>query len=396
MQPPDSSPRSYDVAIVGAGPAGSAAALFLARAGARVALIEKERWPRYKTCGGGVVARGRDVLPADVAIPVEHACRAAEAHFLESDLHFRVERETPIVSMTMRAELDRSIADAAVASGAELLSECALIELREDGGGVDLETARGTMRAGCVVGADGVLSTVARKAGWTQPVATMAALEAEVRVTPGAAARFAGTARFDFEAMPKGYGWVFPKRDHLSCGVLTTERGIGGLHAALDRYLERVGIGARIAEERHGYLIPVRPRREGCARGRVLLAGDAAGFADALTGEGITIAMRSGRIAAEALIEAGFGAGAAALYERRLRRSGFRRELWIARMLAWVLYRRPKLAREAFRRRGETLCEAMTDVFVGRRTYASLVAWPGSYVRLARRPRRSARTATSA
>jgi len=369
---------SFDVAVVGAGPAGSTAALLLARGGKRVALIERETLPRYKTCGGGVVGRAFRILPSDVKIPVEHECFAAEANFLESGMCFRVEREVPIVSMTMRADLDQALADAAVASGAELLAPCALVDLKQEADGVDLETSRGRLRAAWVIGADGVLSTVARKAGWKDPLKTIPALEAEVRVPVEVHAKFAGIARFDFEAMEAGYGWVFPKREHLSCGILTMDRGVGGLHRELDRYLERVGVAPRSSEERHGYVIPVKPRR-GCARGRVLLVGDAAGLADPLTGEGISIGMKSAKLAAEALAE---GSGASG-YVRALRRE-LLPELRVARALAWVTYRRRALARTLFRKRGATITARVADVFLGRRTFTSLVSRPSSYFELIR------------
>jgi geranylgeranyl reductase family protein len=370
----------FDVAVVGAGPAGATAALLLAREGVRVALIEKEALPRYKTCGGGVVGRAFRILPEDVAIPVEHACHAAEANFLDSGLGFRVSRDVPIVSMTMRADLDKALVDAAVASGAELLAPCTLLDLEQDPDGVDLHTSSGLVRAGWVVGADGALSTVARKAGWTHPLRTIPALEAEIAVPADVHARFAGVARFDFEAMEAGYGWVFPKREHLSCGILTTERGVGGLREALERYLARVGLSSPAPDELHGYVIPARPRRGGFVRGRVLLAGDAAGLADPLTGEGISIGIWSGTLAARALARA---EPDPSRYVRSLRRE-LLPELRIARALAWVTYRQARLARPLLRRRGKVFTERLTDVFLGERTYGSLVGKPSSYLSLLR------------
>jgi flavin-dependent dehydrogenase len=135
-----------------------------------------------------------------------------------------------------------------------------------------------------------------------------------------------------------------------------------------------------LSAERHGYVIPVKPRRGGCVRGRVLLAGDAAGFADALTGEGISIGIWSGRRAAEAL------AGAVpdpARYARAVRRE-LLPELRTARTLSWITYRQPKLARTLLRRRGRAFVERLTDVFLGERTYASLVRKPSSYLSLLR------------
>jgi len=372
----------YDVAVVGSGPAGATAALHLARAGRRVALIERETIPRYKTCGGGVVGRAFKHLPKGVAIPVEQACASAEAGFLESGMRFRVRREAPIVSMTMRSELDRALAAAAVLSGAELLAPCALSDLRQDAESVEIDTSRGVLRARFVIGADGVLSTVARKAGWKRAPRTIGALEVEARVPAEIHARFAGVARFDFEAMEAGYGWVFPKREHLSCGILTMRRGAGGLHEALDRYLERAGVAPVIAEERHGYVIPVRPRPGGFVRGRVLLAGDAAGLADALTGEGISIAMASGRLAAEAILE-GEPSRVQRAYERSLRREILGELRW-GRVLAWITYRHPRLLRKLLRRRGQAFCERLTDVYLGERTYRSMLTRPSSYWRLLR------------
>src|SRR5260370_17805768 len=96
----------FDVAIIGRGPAGAIAALSLAQRGLKVVMLEKERLPRYKTCGGGLVERGLKLLPADVGGAVQQRYRSAELHFLDDDLQFTAERAVPIVSMTMRAQLD--------------------------------------------------------------------------------------------------------------------------------------------------------------------------------------------------------------------------------------------------------------------------------------------------
>src|SRR3954466_14160689 len=92
----------FDAIVVGAGPSGSSAARDLAERGARVALLEKARLPRYKTCGGGLTYRTVRELrlpPSDV---VEHESHAIELNFLASGLSFRVQRNRPVISMTMR------------------------------------------------------------------------------------------------------------------------------------------------------------------------------------------------------------------------------------------------------------------------------------------------------
>ncbi len=149
-------------------------------------------------------------------------------------------------------------------------------------------------------------------------------------------------------------------------------RGAGHLHRDLAQYLTALDIVPR-AVERHGFVIPVRPRAEGCARHRVLLVGDAAGFADPVTAEGISLAARSGRLAAAAIVQAG-------LDEARVRagyRAGLRpllADLRVARGLARLLYDHPRARRWLFRRVGQRLVDAMTDVFLGVRTYRGSLA----------------------
>ena len=88
------------------------------------------------------------------------------------------------------------------------------------------------------------------------------ALECEVTLSSAEMEPLMQTARFDFGFVPAGYAWVFPKRDHLSIGVLTTKRGAANLPEYYRRYLDLLGIGKPLREEKHGYMIPCRPREE--------------------------------------------------------------------------------------------------------------------------------------
>jgi flavin-dependent dehydrogenase len=176
---------------------------------------------------------------------------------------------------------------------------------------------------------------------------------------------------------------VFPKATHLSVGVgvFTRAGGRRRLRDELARYLARVGLGEARAIRVRGAPIPVRPRRD-AVRGRVLLAGDAAGLADPLTGEGISLAIRSGRLAAESLLAAQLDPRATArAYLAALRRD-ILAELRIARGLAWVLYGRPGLVRHLVPRLGQLAGEALTEVVAGRRTYRDLVGSARAWRRL--------------
>lgn len=369
---------SFDVAIVGAGPAGSCAAIHLARGGARVALLEKQRLPRPKVCGGGLVARARRQLPAGAELPIERACRTVEVR--HGDLRFSVTESEPVVELAMRADLDAALAREAARAGCDVRDACEVVALERRTHEIALATDHGDVRARHVIAADGVHSPTARLAGWTGALDAIPAIEAEIDVGPSALGDRAANAVFDFGDAPAGYAWTFPKRAHLSAGVLTTERGRGGLRAELDRYVARLGLD-RHASEARGWLIPTRPRTDGFARQRVLLAGDAAGLADPVTAEGISLALWSGRLAAESVLA--HAGDASRAYERALARE-ILPELRVARALAHVLYRRPRVTRALFERAGPSLARALADVVAGRTSYRALVRSPTNWLRLVR------------
>jgi len=374
---------AVDVVVVGAGPAGATAALVLARAGVGVALIDRAPLPRDKTCGGGVVTRALESLPCGVAVPVERRLGRVESRFVDAGIAVTVEREAPLVHMAMRAPLDLAMAEAARDAGAALRAPCTLERVRLTPDHVEVETSHGPLRARFLVAADGATGPTARAAGWTEPLASVPALEAEVEMPPRLLARFTDRARFDLGVPAGGYGWVFPKADHLSVGVGVFTPGAARrrLRDELARYLHVVGLGDGRVLRVRGAPIPVRPRRD-AARGRVLLVGDAAGLADPLTGEGISLAIRSGRLAAESLLRARLEPRAAVRAYLTSLRGDILGDLRIARGLAWVLYRRPGLARRLVPRLGQLAGEALTEVVAGHRTYRTLVGSAQAWWRL--------------
>lgn len=374
------------VAVVGAGPAGCAAALHLARAGLDVVLLEQSTLPRAKVCGGGLVRRARHHVPGDVVFPVERECRRVTMRFCDGGFAHTVEREEPIVTLTMRADLDEALARAAERSGARLFAPCAVQGLELGSDCVRLSTPIGTVRAEFVVLATGATSPCVRAAGFDAPIHAIPALEAEVQVVEHVHRAFDDAARFDFGGIATGgYGWVFKKREHLSCGILSMQRGPARLRERLARYLEDAGIRDVARIDVQGYVIPVRPRAGGFARGRVLLVGDAAGLADPVTAEGISLGLHSGKLAARALVACTSPRDVAHEHDRAIRRE-IGSELRVARALAGILYHRPRLSRALFRHAGARLCEAMADVTAGMRTYRSLVASPRAWTKLVAGP----------
>lgn len=373
---------TYDVIVVGSGPAGSITAWRLARAGVRVAVVEKAALPRYKTCGGGIIGRTRQALPIDVRHVIEQDCHAAQLHVGSKGVSFTTRRSLPIVSMTMRDQFDYALLSAAQAGGAVVYQRCLVEDVVYHGDCVTVSTSRGETKAKFLVAADGALSRVARKVGMVDGRVLIPALEYEVTIPQERLDRFCGVARFDFGILPHGYAWAFPKRRHLSIGVLSMVQREGELKRAIMQYLDLLGCRDMTQIERHGFVIPIRPRKGPLMKHRVLLVGDAAGFADPVTGEGISFAVRSGQLAAQSLVDGNLEENAVQEQYTRSVAESLMPELRAGRLLARLLYDFPRLRSWAFLQQGQRLSEAVTDVMAGTRTYCDLTGLPQAFVRL--------------
>jgi geranylgeranyl reductase family protein len=293
--------EQFDVLVVGAGPAGSAAALQLARGGAQVLLAEKARFPRDKPCGGGLTGRALRYAPCDVSPVVEHV---VDRFVLRVGYGRRFARgsERPLVLMTQRRRLDAFLAEQAVAEGAELRDGAGVSGVALDPSGVSARVGSSLVRASYVVGADGANGIVARAAGLGDGIRRGVALEGNVPWSELEQAPFAATAWVELGVVPGGYGWVFPKGDHANLGV-------GGWHAEgprlrthLARLAREHGLDPSSLQDVRGHRLPMRRLGEAVARDRVLLVGDAAGLVDPLSGDGIYEAFVSAKLASEAIL----------------------------------------------------------------------------------------------
>ena len=373
---------TYDVIVVGSGPAGSIAAWRLARAGVQVAVLEKAALPRYKTCGGGIVGRAIQALPIDVHHVIEQDCHTAQLHLFTKGVFFTTHRPSPIVSMTMRDQFDYALLSAAQAGGAVVHQRCSFEDLSYHGDCVRVSTSMGEMKARFVLAADGALSRVARKAEMADGRILVPALEYEVTMPQKQLDRFYGVARFDFGILPHGYAWAFPKRQHLSIGILSMVQREGELKRTIITYLDLLGCRDVAQIEHHGFVIPIRPRTGPFMKHRVLLVGDAAGFADPVTGEGISFALRSGQSAAQSLIDGNLEEQAVQEKYTRSLAESLMPELRAGRLFARLLYDFPRLRSWAFVQQGQRLCEAVTDVMAGTRTYRDLALKPKTLLSL--------------
>ncbi len=356
--------KSFDIIIVGSGPAGGMAAYEVAKGGLRVGILEKETLPRYKTCGGGLVFRGREMLPFDISSVIETEFNDLFIYFDHLDQPLFAKRDYPVVTMVMRDSFDQLIINEAGKFGAELLEQHKLkaIHFKEE---IILETTQGEISCKYLIAADGVLGPTAKLAGWEETRKTIPALEYEIEVDQESFERLSQEARFDIDAIPKGYGWCFPKKNHLSVGVGTFEKRKVNLRSYYQEYLKTLGIKEVRSEQAHGFQVPVSPRTDGFVRNNVFLTGDSAGFADPLTAEGITNALYSGALAGQAIakhFEDGHAAAQAYLDALNVR---LLPELKFTGYLAHLFYHQKKIRNFLMKQNGQRYCEKITDVYTG-------------------------------
>lgn len=336
----------FDAIVVGAGPAGSTAARFMAAAGLRVLVLEKGGWPRAKVCGGGVTGRAAAALGLRLDPAVERRI-ARLAVSCRGRTLFHLDYGRPLIFMVMRSRLDALLMEAAERAGARFLPRSRVVSLAPGRRAVVVGTADGRRYAGrYLVGADGVHSAVAKLAGLATGKPLSLALEWEV-IPAGGLTRWSDVLALDSGVVPSGYGWIFPKAHHLSVGVGGAAQGMAALRAAAERMLRAYGVRGAVAERRGYWLSAGWPPVE-VQRGRVLLIGDAAGLVDPFLGEGIYYAAWSGRLAAEAVAEALRSGGEPAYGERvtadmlpELRRA-HRLMRWFYRWHRPLPHRRPR------------------------------------------------------
>lgn len=334
---------SFDVAIVGAGPAGAVLARRLAAAGLKTVLFEKERLPRYKTCGGGVQHRVAKLLGDDLA-PVVRT--TVDRIVFTYRLTRPIERVSPVpvIHMVMRDEFDAYLVDQAAKAGAEVRDRTRVDRVDCAPDGVLLTTAAGTVRAAIVVGADGANSRVARDVGLAGGVDLDLALEAEIATPDRFRDRWATTALLDLGSLPSGYGWLFPKGAGLSVGVGSPFHYRDRLRPYFERLRRYLQLDDAPLERFSGHQLTLRRPGAPIVAGRALLVGDAAGLVDPFTGEGLLGAVVSARLATEPVIRAAGGAiEALREYQTAVDRE-LMPELLEARIVLRVFDRMPGLA----------------------------------------------------
>jgi len=341
-----------DVLIVGGGPAGAAAGREAARRGLSAVLFEKEVLPRVKPCGGGLSEAGIEEL--DEPLPEYlKLCEVSGLRLIYGNHTLEADAGRRIATMISRAAFDHYLVRRAVDAGVALHEGERALRFEERDDRIRLHTDRGVYEGRLLVVAEGSQGKLARMVRERDGkgrygVAVVAEIPLSLDGLPGGHSRTRPEVYFD--AMDGGYGWVFPQGDVCSAGVgsftghPTLPRRV--FRAFLDRCRFPAGVPSR------GHVIPVGGFGRVLRRGRVLLAGDAAGFVDPFSGEGISYALRSGRLAGEAVADAlngGRPVEALRRYERRCRRE-FEIPFRCSRIVSQLFYRFPGYFFRAFDR----------------------------------------------
>jgi geranylgeranyl reductase family protein len=368
-------PGTHDLIVIGGGPAGSAAARRAVQLGSHTLLVEKQRFPRYKPCGGALSEHAMSCLDFEIPRCIqERDIFGARVHFAGHAGQQR--RRNRIATLVTRSRLDDYLLQEAREAGAEMRMGEKVVLVHENPTQVEVRTSDSIYQARAVIiaeGAHGKLKHAVRRPDRPSEYGVCVVTEIEERNE--VIERYLHDAiELHFGIARGGYGWVFPHDGHYSVGV-------GGLAAALPdpKRTMRFFLQSRGFEGQHRlsvHVVPIGGVTRRVARSRILLAGDAAGFVDPFLGEGMAYAIRSGQLAAEVAhryLVRRDEPSRVREYSSRCERE-FGQNLRYSLVLSRLMHRFPRVFFEILAGHDDALARFL-EVAAAERTYKSYLAW---------------------
>jgi geranylgeranyl reductase family protein len=294
--------RSFDAAVIGAGPAGSVCAWELARSGVDTVLVDRSRFPRDKTCGGAVGGGAATLLTACGILDSSALDDLVIRDHYSMQCFWRLEplriytSAGPPIRLVDRGAFDAALLERARDAGVEVVEGDPFAVLER--GSIRL---RSGSRLGFrkIVGADGAHSAVARSALGCGPARRGFGLEFFLPARGGLDDRL----QIHFGLEPYGYGWVFPRGEDVCVGLGRCDRYArpSKLLESLLRFIDMLGFPKPDLAGLKAASLPAGRPSDSLGSGDVYLAGDAAGLVDRVSGEGIALAVESGLLVAGAI-----------------------------------------------------------------------------------------------
>ncbi|MEA3470260.1 MAG: geranylgeranyl reductase family protein [Thermodesulfobacteriota bacterium] len=365
----------YDLIIIGGGPSGSQAGRFAGNEGLKTLLIEKDRFPRSKPCGGALSEKALSYL--DFELPKE----ICEKEIYGARLRFRDQtiescKDFRLATMITRSSFDNYLLEKAGETGIEIRTGERVIDFKETGDHIEVYTKAETFRSKFLILAEGAQGKLKNRIRKRDPeneygICLVADIEADNEKIDDF---LPGILEIHFGLIHMGYGWVFPHDNYYSVGIGSFARQWPETKKLMSDFLKKNGFNGRYRVR--GHLIPAGGIRRKNVGTRVILTGDAAGFVDPLSGEGIAYAVRSGQIAGEVITQiAAKGKALSTLKDyERICRNEFERNFRYALLMAKLTHRFSNVIYRVMKNSTESF-DKFLEVQTMKRQYLSYLGW---------------------
>jgi menaquinone-9 beta-reductase len=289
--------ETFDVIIIGAGPAGAYAAYLLAKSKLNVLIIDKEHFPRCKLCAGGLTSKTFMSFDFPILEEIRYVTNGFIFSYKDQIFH-KISGNKVIAKMVERTYFDDFLVKKAVCSGAVFLDGVKVKDICWENKEFSVKTSERIFQCKYLIGADGANSIVNRILNIVEKDLYGFGIETNCSVSKDEIEKF--SMSFDFGIIPNGYLWVFPKNQYLCIGAYTTNKKMKNISKYLLDYIEKLGLSPE-SEKFIGHIVPFYGINYKQPDYPCILVGDAAGFVDYWTGEGIYYAVKSATIAAEVI-----------------------------------------------------------------------------------------------